>query len=136
MSLPSRRGVVGEVLTLVEKRQICAEIARHAEKESERLQAIKVDNDLACEGAEAAREAAVFVVRIGGLDLAAVRAGADRGAVSTSTSMLDQDGRVGEVEREFQRELVRVGADGDDDGGSGGVDEGAWTGVALGRPSA
>lgn len=41
------------VLTLKEKRQIAAQIARQGEKDADRLGAIKVDNDLAVHGSEA-----------------------------------------------------------------------------------
>lgn len=43
----------GDILEMIEKRQICAQIARGGEKDSDRLKAIQVDNDLAGEGSEA-----------------------------------------------------------------------------------
>jgi len=43
----------GTILTLMEKRSICAEIARGGEKAADRLRAIQVDNDLAGDGSEA-----------------------------------------------------------------------------------
>jgi len=49
------------VLSMIEKRQICAEIARGGE-DKDRLAAIKVDNDLAVEGAEAAANKALEVI--------------------------------------------------------------------------
>jgi hypothetical protein len=42
-----------DVLTLKEKRQITAQIARTGDKNADRLNAIKVDNDLAGDGSEA-----------------------------------------------------------------------------------
>ena len=56
-----------DVLTIAEKRRICAEIARGGEHR-DRLNAIRVDNDLAADGAEANRPAQVIIVRIGGAD--------------------------------------------------------------------
>jgi len=53
------------VLTTAEKRRICREIALSGENR-DRLAAIKVDNDLGGDGAEANRGAPVIVVRIGG----------------------------------------------------------------------
>lgn len=49
------------VLTMAEKRRICAEIARDGENK-DRLAAIKVDNDLAVEGAEAAANKAMEII--------------------------------------------------------------------------
>jgi len=49
------------VLSMIEKRRICAEIARGGE-DKDRLAAIKVDNDLAVEGAEAAANKALEVI--------------------------------------------------------------------------
>jgi len=48
-----------DVLTLIEKRQITAQIARTGEKDSDRLKAIQVDNDLAGEGSEAKGQGAL-----------------------------------------------------------------------------
>lgn len=42
------------MLTAAEKREICAKIARSGGKDSDRLKAIEVDNDLGGDGAEAA----------------------------------------------------------------------------------
>lgn len=55
------------ILSMVEKRKICAQIARAGEKDSDRLKAIQVDNDLAGDGSEANKEM-VVVVKIGGTD--------------------------------------------------------------------
>lgn len=55
-----------DVLTLAEKRRIAADIARKGDKDADRLNAIKVDNDLAGDGSEANKEATVVIVRIGG----------------------------------------------------------------------
>ena len=49
-------------LTLPEKRAICASIARGSEKDTERLRAIALDNDLAEEGNEAAANKALAVI--------------------------------------------------------------------------
>ena len=46
---------------MAEKRRICAEIARDGENK-DRLAAIKVDNDLAVEGAEAAANKAMEII--------------------------------------------------------------------------
>jgi len=54
------------VLTIAEKRRICHEIATQGENR-DRLNAIKVDNDLAFDGSEA-NKTPVIVVRIGGID--------------------------------------------------------------------
>lgn len=59
-----KQAAAGDVLTIAEKRRICADIARGGEHR-DRLAAIKVDNDLASEGAEANKET-IIVVRIGG----------------------------------------------------------------------
>lgn len=47
------QAATGDILEMKEKRQICAQIARGGEKDSDRLKAIQVDNDLAGEGSEA-----------------------------------------------------------------------------------
>jgi hypothetical protein len=50
--IAAQRAAQKDLLTVEEKRGICAEIARGGENK-DRLTAIKVDNDLAVEGAEA-----------------------------------------------------------------------------------
>ena len=47
------QAAVGDVLTMAEKRRIAAEIARTGARNADRLNAIKVDNDLAGDGSEA-----------------------------------------------------------------------------------
>lgn len=54
------------VLTLERKRQICFEIAETGENR-DRLNAIKVDNDLAGDGSEANKQP-IVLVKIGGFD--------------------------------------------------------------------
>lgn len=54
------------VLTIAEKRRICREIATQGENR-DRLNAIKVDNDLAFDGSEA-NKTPTIVVKIGGFD--------------------------------------------------------------------
>jgi phage terminase small subunit len=54
------------VLTIAEKRRICHEIATQGENR-DRLNAIKVDNDLAFDGSEA-NKTPTIVVKIGGFD--------------------------------------------------------------------
>lgn len=56
---------VWEILSITDKRRICAQIAREGEKDSDRLRAIQVDNDLAGDGTDASKEL-VVVVKIGG----------------------------------------------------------------------
>jgi hypothetical protein len=48
-----KQSAVSDVLDLAEKRRIAAQIARGGLKDADRLNAIKVDNDLAGEGSEA-----------------------------------------------------------------------------------
>lgn len=50
------------VLSITEKREICAKIARGGEKDADRLNAIKVDNDLAVDGAEAGANKALEII--------------------------------------------------------------------------
>ena len=61
-----RQSATGDILTMIEKREIAAQIARTGEKDSDRLAAIRVDNDLAGDGSEANADPVVVVVRIGG----------------------------------------------------------------------
>lgn len=63
----ARETANGVVLSMLEKRTICASIARIGEKDADRLKAIQVDNDLAVDGAAANKEL-VVVVKIGGAD--------------------------------------------------------------------
>lgn len=49
-----RQAESATLLKIAEKRQICASIARAGSKDSDRLKAIEVDNDLGGDGAEAA----------------------------------------------------------------------------------
>lgn len=61
-----KKAATGDILTMTEKREIAAQIARTGEKDSDRLAAIRVDNDLAGDGSEANADPVVVVVRIGG----------------------------------------------------------------------
>jgi hypothetical protein len=54
-----RQAASGDVLTIAEKRKITAQIARAGEKDTDRLKAIQVDNDLAGDGAEAKGQSAL-----------------------------------------------------------------------------
>ena len=63
-----KKAATGDILTMQEKREIAAQIARRGEKDSDRLAAIRVDNDLASDGAEANKQAMTIVVQIGGSD--------------------------------------------------------------------
>lgn len=61
-----KRAAQRTVLTLERKRQICLEIAETGENR-DRLNAIKVDNDLAGDGSEANKHP-IVLVKIGGFD--------------------------------------------------------------------
>lgn len=56
------------LLTLIEKRELLAEIARDGEKDSDRINAIKADNDLASHGSEASAYDALSQAATAALD--------------------------------------------------------------------
>ena len=57
-----KQAATGDVLDLAEKRRITAEIARTGDKNADRLNAIKVDNDLAGDGSEAKGQGALALL--------------------------------------------------------------------------
>mgnify|MGYP000874315646 CR=1 FL=1 len=54
-----KQGATATVLTIQRKREILFKIAEGGEKDSDRISAIKADNDLAGDGAEAAAQASL-----------------------------------------------------------------------------